>query len=64
MVRNYETLDEDSLSILIADTRFAARQLYTAITGLREEDATQLLSAVLLDTLAQSIILAQRKGRN
>jgi hypothetical protein len=64
MVRNYEKVDEDSFVLLLEDTRFAARQLYTAITGLREEDAVGLLNSVLLDTIAQAVVLAQRKGRN
>jgi hypothetical protein len=64
MVRNYETVDEDSLSLLIQDTNFAAQQLYAAVTGLREEDAIGLLTSVLMDTIAQAATLAQRRGRN
>jgi hypothetical protein len=64
MVRNYETLDEDSMALLLEDTRFAARQLYAAVTGLREEDAIGLLNSVLLDTIAQAVVLAPRKSKN
>jgi hypothetical protein len=64
MVRNYEAVDEDSLTLLVEDTNFAAEQLFLAISALREEDAKRLLASVLMDTIAQAATLAQRKGRN
>jgi hypothetical protein len=64
LVRGFETIDESSFMLLLQDVRFSARQLYLAVSGLREEDAIQLLSNVLLDTLTQSAVLAQRKSKN